>query len=104
MANATLLYTLGIRIFPDLVPVGLGAQKHARNMVYKLYNGNLNLQTDPTIPRPFMNISDLMVMCLTYIHISNIFLYWFTSRPFILLHSIFRLFVIVSNFSFDPCL
>ena len=75
MANATPLYIPHTRIFPDPVPMGLWTQKHVRNMVYRLYNGIFNSQTDPTIPRFLMNLLDYMVMYLAYIHISSIFFY-----------------------------
>ena len=74
-------------------------QKHA----VVLYNSILNSQTYP-ISKCFMNLLNLMVMCLAYIYVSNNFFCWFTSRPFILLHSIFPLFVNVSHFPFHPCL
>ena len=73
MANATPLCIPDTRIFPDTVPMGLGTRKHVKNMVYGLYNGTFNSQTDPTIPRFGMNLLDHMVMYLVYIHISNIF-------------------------------
>ena len=74
MANATPLCIPGTRIFPDPVPMGLGTQKDVGNMMYGLYNGMFNSQTDPTIPRYVINLLDYMVMYLTYIHISFFFL------------------------------
>ena len=103
MANATPLCIPHTRIFPDPVLMGVWTQKHVRNMVYGLYNSTFNSQTDPTILRFLMNLLDHMVMYLAYIHISNIIFYRFTSRPFILLHSIFPLFLNTPDFPFDHC-
>ena len=74
MANATPLCIPDTRIFPNPVPMGLGYQKHVRNM-YELCNSTFNSQRDSTIPRFLMNLLDHMVIYLAYIHISNIFFY-----------------------------
>ena len=75
MANAIPLCIPDTGIFPDPVPMDLWTWKHVGNMVYRLYNGTFNSQTDPTILRFLMNLLDHMVMYLACIHIFNIFFY-----------------------------
>ena len=75
MANAIPLCNPDTRIFPGSVPMRLGAQKHVRNMVYKLYNSNFNFQTDLRIPIFFYEFigSHGDVPCI-YSHFQYLFL------------------------------
>ena len=73
--HVTPLCTPGTGLFPGYVPISLGTLRHFGITVQGLFDDTSNFHMDPTNPALSMNLLDLVVMCLTYIHISNNFSY-----------------------------
>ena len=69
--HVTPLCTPGTGLFPGYVPISLGTQRHFGITVWGLFNDTSNFHMDPTNPALSMNLLDLVVMCLTYIHVFN---------------------------------
>ena len=71
ITHVTPLCTPCTRLFPGHVPISLGTRRHLRIIVQGLCNDTPNFHMDPTNPALSMNLLDLVVMCLTYIHVFN---------------------------------
>ena len=74
-AHVTPLCTPSTGLFSDHVPVSLGARRHFGIAEQGLFNGTSNFHMDTTNLALSVNLLGLVVMCLTYIHISNNFFY-----------------------------
>ena len=71
ITHVTPLYTPDTGLFAGHVPISLGTLRHFVITVYGLLNDTFNFHMDPTNPALSMNLLDLVVMCLTYIHVFN---------------------------------